>query len=86
LSSLDNLGHGGSGGWRDVARHLIRASSLPGVLQNDAAPVIVDHPPFFDLVQGSKAAKANQVIVQAAITYARRVQGTVDVTHDKAQL
>jgi hypothetical protein len=50
LSSLDKLGHGGSGGWRNVARHLIRASSLPGVLQNDAAPMIVDHSPFFDLV------------------------------------
>jgi hypothetical protein len=39
-----------SGGWRDVARYLIRAFSLPGVLQNDAAPMIVDHSPFFDLV------------------------------------
>jgi hypothetical protein len=42
---------------------LTRRSSLLGVLQNDAAPMIVDNGPFFDLLQGSKAAKAGQVVV-----------------------
>jgi hypothetical protein len=34
-----------------------------GVLQNDATPLIIAKPPFFDLFQGSKAAKADQFIV-----------------------
>jgi hypothetical protein len=50
-------------------------------LQNDTAPVIVDDPPFFDLIQGSKAAEAGKVIVQAAISYARGLNGAVDITH-----
>jgi len=32
-------------------------------LQNDAAPMIIGKPPFLDLLQGSKAAEAVQVIV-----------------------
>jgi hypothetical protein len=36
---------------------------LFGVLQNDAAPMIIGKPPFFDLLQRSKAAEAGQVIV-----------------------
>jgi len=50
-------------------------------LQNDAAPVIVGNPPFFDLLQGSKAAEAGKVIVQAAIAYARGLSGAADITH-----
>jgi hypothetical protein len=50
-------------------------------LENDSAAVIVDNPPFFDLLQGSKAAEAGKVIVQAAITYAWGLKGSVDVTH-----
>jgi hypothetical protein len=49
--------------WRDLAQHLIRLSSLLGVLQNDTAPMVIDNPPFFDLLQGSKAAEAGKVIV-----------------------
>ena len=61
--------------------HLIRLSPLPGVLQNDTAPMVIDDPPFFDFLQGSKASKAGKVIVQAAIADARRLNGAVDVTH-----
>jgi hypothetical protein len=43
--------------------------------------MIIDNPPFFDLLQGSKAAEAGKVIVQAAISYARGLSGAVDITH-----
>jgi hypothetical protein len=46
---------------RDI--DLTRLSPLLGVVQNDAAPMIIDNPPFFDLLQGSKAAQAGKVIV-----------------------
>jgi hypothetical protein len=41
----------------------MRLSSLLGVFQDDMAPMIIDNPPFFDLLQGSKAAEAGKVIV-----------------------
>jgi hypothetical protein len=50
-------------------------------LQNDTAAMIIDNPPFLDLVQRSKAAEAGKVIVQAAIAYARGLSGAVDITH-----
>jgi len=50
---------------------LIRFSALLGVLQNDAASMIIDDSPFLDLVQGSKAAEASEVVVQAAIADAQ---------------
>ncbi len=28
----------------------MRVTSLPGVLQNDPAPMLIDDPPFFDLL------------------------------------
>jgi hypothetical protein len=40
-----------------------RLSPLLGILQNDTAPMIIDNPPFLDLLQGSKAAEAGKVIV-----------------------
>jgi hypothetical protein len=52
-----------------------------GVLQNDPTPMMIDNPPFLDLLQGSKAAEAGKVIVQAAISYARRLSRAVDITH-----
>jgi hypothetical protein len=55
-------------------------------LQNDAAPTIIDKPPFFDLLHGSKAAQAGQVIVQAAIADAGGLNGAVRITHGSAQL
>jgi len=67
--------------WPDLAERLIGLSPLLGVLQNDAAPVIIDNPPFFDLVQGSKAAEAGIVVVEAAIAYARGLSGAVGITH-----
>jgi hypothetical protein len=45
------------------------------------APIITDNPPFFDFFQGSKAAEAGKVIVQAAIPYARGLSRAVDITH-----
>jgi hypothetical protein len=62
-------------------RYLIRLSSLLGVLQNDTAPMIIDNPPFLNLLQGSIAAEAGKFIVQAAISYARGFSGAVDITH-----
>jgi len=59
----------------------MRLSALSGVLQNDAPTMSVDNAPFFDLIQGSKAAEAGQVIVQAAISYARGLSGAVDFIH-----
>jgi hypothetical protein len=64
-----------------MSRDLTRLSPLLGVLQNDTVPVIIGHPPFFDLLQGSKAAEAGKVIVQAAISYARGLSGAVDIIH-----
>jgi hypothetical protein len=63
------------------SRELDGLSPSTGVFQNDAAPVIVDNSPFLDLVQGSKAAEADRVIVQAAITYARGLSRAVGITH-----
>jgi hypothetical protein len=59
----------------------MRFSALPGVLQNDTAPMIIDQRPVFDLLQGSKAAETDIIIVQAAISYARGLGGGVDITH-----
>jgi hypothetical protein len=67
--------------WRDLTQHLIRLAPLLGVLQNDSAPLVIDNPPFFDLLQRSKAAEAGKVIVQAAISYARGLSRVVDITH-----
>jgi hypothetical protein len=50
-------------------------------LQNDAAPMIVDQRPFLDLLDRSKAAETDIIIVQAAISYARGLCGVVDITH-----
>jgi hypothetical protein len=54
---------GGKGMWRDLAEDLICLSPLFGVLQNDTAPMIIGNPPFFDLIQGTKAAEAGKVVV-----------------------
>jgi hypothetical protein len=43
--------------------------------------MIIDNQPFLDLLQGSKAAQADKVIIQAAISYARGLSGVVDITH-----
>jgi hypothetical protein len=59
----------------------MRLAPLFGVLQDDAAPMNVDNGPFFDLVQGAKAAEAGKVIVQAAISYTWRWRGVVGITH-----
>jgi hypothetical protein len=64
-----------------AAPHFTGIFALPGILQNDPAPMFIDDPPFLDLVQGSKAAQAGQVIVQAAISNARGLSAVVDVTH-----
>jgi hypothetical protein len=45
------------------------------------APGIVDNPPLFDLIQGSKASEADKVIVQAAISNAWGLSGAVEIIH-----
>jgi hypothetical protein len=37
--------------------------ALLGVLQNDATPLLIDNPPFFDFFHGPKAAETRQVII-----------------------
>ena len=39
----------------------------PGIVQNEPAPLIIDDPPFLDLVDGAKTSQAGPVIIQAAI-------------------
>ena len=43
--------------------------------------MVIDNPPFFDLLQRAKAAETGQVVVEAAISDARRLSGAVNVTH-----
>jgi hypothetical protein len=52
-----------------------------GALQDDPAPIVADNPPLFDLFHAPKAAEADEIIIQAAISYTRRLSGTVDVGH-----
>jgi len=61
--------------------HLVCLPALLGVLQNDTAPMIIDDPPFLDFLERSKAAKAGELVIQAAIPYARGLGGGVDITH-----
>ena len=66
---------------RGLVQHLARGAALLGVLQNDTAPMVIDHSPFLDLLQGSKAAETSIVVVQTAIADARRLSQAVDITH-----
>jgi hypothetical protein len=52
-----------------------------GVLQNDAAPLLIGKPPFLDFLDGSKATETVEVIIQAAISSARRLNGAFDRVH-----
>jgi hypothetical protein len=45
-------------------------------------PAIIDNRPLFDLFQRPKAAEASKVIVEAAISDARRLGGTVVFAHE----
>jgi hypothetical protein len=59
----------------------MRLAPLLGVLQKNTAPMFIDQRPLFDLLDGSKAAKTDIIIAQAAISYARGLSGAVDITH-----
>jgi hypothetical protein len=50
-------------------------------VQDDLAPIVTDNTPLFDFFHAPKAAEADEVIIQAAISYTRRLSGTVDVGH-----
>jgi hypothetical protein len=52
-----------------------------GILQNNTAPMVIDNPPLLDLLQRAKAAETGQVIVKAAVSHARRLNGAVGITH-----
>jgi hypothetical protein len=52
-----------------------------GVLQDDTASLVVDNAPLFDLLQRSKASETDKVVVEAAISHARRLSGAVGITH-----
>jgi hypothetical protein len=43
--------------------------------------MIVDNPPFFDLLQGSKTAQAGQVVAKTTVSHARGLRGAVDIIH-----
>jgi hypothetical protein len=53
----------------------------PGILQNNAASMVIDNPPLFDLLQRAEAAETGVVIVEAAVAHARRLSGAVGITH-----
>jgi hypothetical protein len=48
---------------QDVTQHLMGLSPPPCILQNQTPPMIVDNPPFFDLLDRPKAAEADEIIV-----------------------
>jgi len=50
-------------------------------LQNDAAPLIINNSPFFDLLQRSKTPNTGQIIVQTAIADARGLSAAIDTTN-----
>jgi hypothetical protein len=52
-----------------------------GILQNNAASMVIDNPPLFDLLQRAEAAETGIVIVEAAVSDARRLSGAVGITH-----
>jgi hypothetical protein len=56
------------------------------VLQNEAAPALIDNRPFLDFFQGAKATEAGKIIVQAAIADAGGLNSAVGITHGSAQL
>ena len=69
---------------RDLLQPLLTGlSALFGVPQNDTAPLMIDEAPFLDLLESTKAAEADQVIVQAAISHARGLDGAVDIAHEQ---
>jgi hypothetical protein len=49
--------------------------------------MIIDNTPFLDFLQGSKAAEADEIVAEAAISYAGGLSRVIDITHcRKAQL
>src|SRR5271168_2935452 len=52
-----------------------------GILQNNKPSMIIDNAPLFNFLQRSKAAETGEVIVQAAISDARRLSRAVVITH-----
>ena len=55
---------------------------LPGVLQNDTFAGVIHQPPLLDFLDAAKAADADQIIVQAAVSFARRLYWAGDLIHD----
>ena len=62
-------------------QHLAGLFPPPGILQNNAASMMIDDPPFFDLLQRAEAPETSIVIVEAAVSHARRLSGAVGITH-----
>src|ERR1700689_3047383 len=62
-------------------RVLIRLTPLPGITQDDAAPMRIGTPPFLDLLQGSKASETSILIIEAAVSCTRGSSGAVGVAH-----
>jgi hypothetical protein len=62
-------------------RILIRLSSPLGGLQDDLASFVTGNPPLLDFFHRAKTAEADEVIIQTAISYTRRLSGMVDGGH-----
>jgi hypothetical protein len=56
---------------RELAGQPISVPAMFGVLQNDSTSMTIDQAPGLDLLQGSKAAKTSQIVIQAAVPYTR---------------
>jgi hypothetical protein len=56
-------------------------SSPLGGLQDDLASFVTGNPPLLDFFHRPKTADADEVIIQAAISYTRRLSGIVDAGH-----
>ena len=61
---------------------LIHPSALLSILQNDAASVPIDDTPFLYFIKGAETPETSEIIGEAAISYARRLDGIVDATHE----
>jgi hypothetical protein len=52
---------------------LARFAAPPGILQDDAPPMIIDDGPFLDFIDASEAAQADVIVIQAAVPDAWRL-------------
>jgi hypothetical protein len=59
----------------------VRLLALLRIFQNDAAAIIVDQAPLLDFLDRTETSETGEIIIQAAIAYARGSNAAVEVTH-----